>query len=257
MRPSIWKPPHTPRTTGGEAVRRRACIASSSPLSRTHSRSATVDLVPGSTIRSGSPNVEGWSTKRTATPPSTRRGSKSVKFDSRGSRSTTTSSCAAPGAGGSTGPSRRQPVQGVLGIEDQPGHEGQHAQGGHAAAGFELLHGVAEQEGIPPEHVDDEASDAPAELLGQDGHGAVEMGEDAAPVDVADHDRRDPGPAGEAQVHYVVVEQVDLGRAPAPSQITTSNRRRRSARAPIDDLDQVGLGRAGSPPPAGSRGGVP
>ena len=50
----------------------------------------------------------------------------------------------------------QHPVERVLGIEHQPGHEGEHAQGGHAATGFELVHGVTEQEGIAAEHVDDE-----------------------------------------------------------------------------------------------------
>ena len=72
-----------------------------------------------------------------------------------------------------------------------------------------------------------------AQVLGQHGHRAEEVGEHATPVNVADHDGRHAGPRRQAQVHDVVVEQVDLGRAArAPSQITTSKRDRRSARAP-------------------------
>ena len=143
---------------------------------------------------------------------------------------------------GSSGQGPPHPVQGVLGIEHQPGHEGQHAQGGHAATGFELVHGVAEQEGIAAEHVDDEGSDAPAELLGQHGHRAVEMGEDATPVDVADHDRRDAGAGGQAQVHDVVVEQVDLGRAPGTLADHHVEPAAQIGQGAVDDLDQVGLG---------------
>ena len=45
-------------------------------------------------------------------------------------------------------------------------------------------------------------------------HGAHQLGEHAAAVDVADQQDRRPGVQGHPHVDYVVLLQVDLGRAP-------------------------------------------
>src|ERR1039458_2738753 len=84
-------------------------------------------------------------------------------------------------------------MEGVLGVEDQSGQVGQDAQRRNAATGLQLFHGVAEECGVAPEHVDDEGPDASAQVLGQHGNGAEEMGEDAAPVYVADDDGGEAG----------------------------------------------------------------
>ena len=64
----------------------------------------------------------------------------------------------------------------------------------------------------------------------QQGERAEHRGEHAAAVDVADDDHGQAGRAGQAQVDDVPGAQVDLGRAPAPSQTTTSCRSARSCR---------------------------
>ena len=61
-------------------------------------------------------------------------------------------------------------------------------------------------------------------------------------MDVADDDRRDGRAAGEAQVDYVVVEQVDLGRAPGTLADHDVKPPAQIGQGAVDDLDQVGLG---------------
>ena len=67
-------------------------IAWSSPRSRSQPKSATVDLVPGSTITSVSARSAGSRTQRTSTPGSQASASTSVELEIRGNRSTATRS---------------------------------------------------------------------------------------------------------------------------------------------------------------------
>ena len=84
--PSIWYPPQIPIT--GVPSRRCSITPSAMPLSRIHSRSETVVLEPGSTIRSGLPISSLLPTNRSRTRGSRSRGSKSSKLAIRGSRTT-------------------------------------------------------------------------------------------------------------------------------------------------------------------------
>src|SRR5205085_9528088 len=58
-----------------------------------------------------------------------------------------------------------------------------------------------------------EAAHERPQLVGEQRNGAVQRGEDTAAVDVPHDDRGQARGRGHAQVHDVVVEQVDLGRA--------------------------------------------
>ena len=104
-------------------------------------------------------------------------------------------------------------MEGVLRIQDKAGQVRQHSEGGDAATGLQLLHGIAQEVRVAAEHVDDEGVDTAAELLGQHGNRPVQVGEHASPVDVPHHHDRYAGPAGQPEVDDVVVQQVDLGRA--------------------------------------------
>ena len=85
--PSIWKPPQIP-STGVPLPRVARRMASARPRSRSHARSATVDLVPGMMIRSGWPSSFGSATKRIETPGSHASGWNSSRFATRGRRIT-------------------------------------------------------------------------------------------------------------------------------------------------------------------------
>ena len=137
---------------------------------------------------------------------------------------------------------RRGPRQRVLGVELEPLEEGQHAERRDTRAGLELVRTVAQQGGITPEPVDDEAADRPSQLLGEDGDGAEEMGEHPATLDVAHDDGGQAGPHGQAQVHDVVLQQVDLGRAAgalADHDVVPGAQRRQRT---VDDVHQGLLG---------------
>ncbi len=90
---------------------------------------------------------------------------------------------------------------------------GQHAERGDTAACLELGAGATEQRPVAPEAIDDESPDQRRQLVRQDPHRPVEVREDAAPLDVAHQDGGDAGPPGQAEVHDVVAQQVDLRRA--------------------------------------------
>ena len=118
------------------------------------------------------------------------------------------SACRRSGDGARPGERQR-----VLGVEGDVVHERQHAEHGHARARFELAEAVAEQRRITPQLVDDEGAYEPPVPVGEQRHGPVQRGEDAAAVDVADHDGGYTELVCDTEVHDVVVEQVDLGRA--------------------------------------------
>ena len=105
---------------------------------------------------------------------------------------------------------------GVLGVESQPGQPGQDAQGRHAGASSQLARTGPEQRRVTPELVDHEAADGGAQIVRQQGHRPVQGGEHAAPIDVADDDRRQAGVAGHPEVDDVAVEEIDLRRAARP-----------------------------------------
>jgi hypothetical protein len=75
----------------------------------------------------------------------------------------------------------------------------------HGQTGVEQFGGAAEL-------VDHEAGDEGLVFGGQQGERAVHGGEQPAAIDVADHDDRKAGRAGQAHVGHVGVTQIDLGR---------------------------------------------
>ena len=101
----------------------------------------------------------------------------------------------------------------ILDVHLQIGHHAQHGQMGlflqHGKAGAEDLH-------VPTEFIDDKALDAGTLVGFQQLHGAVELGEDAAAVDVARQQHRRVHQLRQPHVHDVVGLQVDLRRAPGP-----------------------------------------
>ena len=101
----------------------------------------------------------------------------------------------------------------VLDVHLQVGHDAQHRQMSllfqHGKAGAQDLD-------IAPEFVDDEPLDAGAFVRLQQRYGAVQLGKNAAPVDVARQKHRCVHEPGEAHVHDVVGLQVDLGGAAGP-----------------------------------------
>src|SRR5439155_18407707 len=96
-RPIIWYPPQMP--TSGRPARACATTASASPVARSQSRSATVDLLPGRTTRSAAATSAGFAVRRTATPGSAARASTSVPLEIRGRRTTATVSHSVPRGG--------------------------------------------------------------------------------------------------------------------------------------------------------------
>ena len=117
------------------------------------------------------------------------------------------------------GPARAGRVEGrvegqrVLHVQVQSPAPGQHAQHGPAGQAGEHAQPGGEQPRVTPELVDDEAADQGLVGRTQQGDGPEQGREHAAPVDVADHDDRQPGRPGQPHVGDVGVPQVDLRRA--------------------------------------------
>jgi hypothetical protein len=88
---------------------------------------------------------------------------------------------------------------------------GQHAHGGHAGEGLQLLRARGEQAGVAPEAVEHKALDQGAFMRGQELMGAVEVGEGATAVDVGDQQAGGSGVQRGAHVDVVAAVQVDLG----------------------------------------------
>ena len=84
--------------------------------------------------------------------------------------------------------------------------------------------------------------DERGELWGQDGHGPVEVGKDPAALDVADDDRWNAGPPGQAEVDQVVAQEVDLGRAPGPLADHDVVAGAQGGQGTVDDVDERSLG---------------
>ena len=104
-------------------------------------------------------------------------------------------------------------VEGVLGVEPQVLAPGEHPERGQAGHRLQHVEARSEQPELAAELVDDETGDVP--LVGglQHREGAVQGGEQPAPVDVPDDDDRQVRGPGQAHVGDVAVPQVDLGRA--------------------------------------------
>ena len=98
----------------------------------------------------------------------------------------------------------------ILNVHLQVGDDPQHRQlrffFQHGKAGTQDLH-------VAPELVDEQPLDAGPLVRLQQGHRAVQLCKDAAPVDVSGQQHRGVHQLGKAHVHNVVGFQVDLGRA--------------------------------------------
>ena len=98
---SIWNPPQMPISGSPRAA--RFSSTSSSPRSRNHLRSATVDFVPGNTTRSARATTDGSTVHCTCTPGSQASASISVALDTRGKRMAATDNVSVP-SGAFAGP---------------------------------------------------------------------------------------------------------------------------------------------------------
>ena len=110
-------------------------------------------------------------------------------------------------------PSRRLLRLSVVNIQAQPGHHPHHRQAGE---GLNLGKSRAQKRHIPPELVDNKTSQVPPLPVLQQGGGAVEAGEDPAPVDIPHQQHRGPCQPGHPHVDDVVFLEVDFRRAPRP-----------------------------------------
>jgi len=86
------------------------------------------------------------------------------------------------------------------------------AQRRDARQGLQLRGTRLQEGGIPPELIQEEASDPPLVRFGQQCPRPVEVGEGATPIDIAHHHQLGSGVSGHPQVDQVDVGQVDLGR---------------------------------------------
>ena len=87
------------------------------------------------------------------------------------------------------------------------------AKHGHTAELFKHAAAVVEQAQVAAELIDDDALDQLAVLLGLQGYAAVDRGEDAAAVDVANKDDVGAGMARHGQVYQVVVTEIEFRNA--------------------------------------------
>ena len=101
----------------------------------------------------------------------------------------------------------------ILGVEPQAFLPGQDAVDGTAGEPAEHDQAAVQQFRGAAELVDHEAADERLVFGREQGQRAVHGGEHPAAVDVAGHDDRQAGRAGQAHVGHVGFAQVDLGRA--------------------------------------------
>ncbi len=101
----------------------------------------------------------------------------------------------------------------VLRVQPQPGRPRQHAEHRPAGEVAQPVQARLQQSGVAAELVHHEPGDQRLVLGAEQGEGAVQGGQRAAPVDVGDHDHRQARRPGQAHVRDVVRAQVDLGRA--------------------------------------------
>ena len=206
-RPSIWKPPQIPSTGRPAAAWSRT--ARSSPRERSQARSASVARVPGSTTRSAPASARGVGGEDDV---DARLDAERVDVGEVGDP--------------------REPYDGdpqprlVLGWpadrrRSSASSESSQRSGCHGSTPYtsrpvsaaELVESRAEQVDVAAELVDHEARDQRLVRRVQQRHRAEHRREDAAAVDVADHDRRDRAVLRQPHVDVVAGPQVDLRRA--------------------------------------------
>ncbi len=207
-RPSIWKPPQMPSTARPWAA--CASMAVSSPRSRSQPRSASVARVPGITTTSAECSARGWSTNATSTCGSRPSASMSVKLLIRGSLTTATRRRSpASGAAAARSPTERESSE----SSHSSGSHGSTPSTGRCVTASSVSRPGRNSSTVAAELVDDQPADQRLVVLLEQGERAVERGENAAPVDVADEDGGDRGMPGQSHVDEVVPTQVHLGRA--------------------------------------------
>ena len=137
----------------------RANAPGPGPRSRIQPRSATVDLVPGTTITSVSAKSAGSLTQRTNTPGSQANASTSVELEIRAPAAPRPAATGAAGRSGCAQDAVRQDRDRVLGVEPQLVGVGQYPVGGTAAEFGELAQPGLEQRDVAAELVHDESGD--------------------------------------------------------------------------------------------------
>ena len=95
-------------------------------------------------------------------------------------------------------------------------HIGHHSGHGHAAELLQNLDTRLQNSPVPPEFVDNGALDPCPLLFLQQGHGAVELGKHAPPVDVPHQKDRGIHQLGKAHVYNILLLQVDFRGAARP-----------------------------------------
>jgi len=103
-------------------------------------------------------------------------------------------------------------LEGVLAVEPDVEQPRDDPVEGHAGAVGDLVEPGLEHRGVATELVDDEGLQQGTVLLAEERPRAVERGEDAPAVDVADDDHRQPELASQPHVDVVTRAQVDLRR---------------------------------------------
>ena len=184
-------------------------------MPRNHSRSETVDLLPGSTTRSASAIRDGSLTHRTATPGSHASASTSVEFETRGSRIAATRNHSRPtgGAGPADGRVGHR-AQRVLRVQPQLRLERHDAKRRASGQLCKLPQAGFQQRLVTAELVDHESCDQRLVLRIEHRHRPEQVREHPTPVDVADHQHRQPRRARQPHVRQVCCTQVDLRRRP-------------------------------------------
>ena len=134
---------------------------------------------------------------RTRTPGSVASASASVALEMRGSRTTATRSHSVPHGG--AGPAEHPPVrQRVLRVEPEVEVERQHAVASAARSARASMSspGCQQRRASPRNLLMTKPATSAWSAGVEQRHGAEQGGEHAAPVDVADHDRRQVRPPG-------------------------------------------------------------
>ena len=101
----------------------------------------------------------------------------------------------------------------IVDIDPEPRH---HAENRHTCQRFQLRKSRAQQLHVAAEFVDHRPDHALPLVLAQQGNRPVELGEDAAAVDIPREQNRRVHELGKAHVHNVVLAQVDLRRGARP-----------------------------------------
>jgi hypothetical protein len=235
---SISYPPQIPSTGRPQAA--RSVMAAAMPVSRSQPRSLTVARLPGRITRSAPARWPGVVTRSTATPGSAARGSRSVTLDIRGSRTTAIRRMSAPtGCSISCGRVSRS-------RESSASSHRSRRQGSTPYVGRPVIDASMSRPGASSRR-------SPRNLLTMNpaiSRWSAGSSTASVPNIAASSPPRSMSPttttgraAARARPIFARSRPRRLISAglPAPSQMTTSKRRRRSARLPVTAFSSAGL----------------